>query len=250
MNGCGVAYKLTRPAMPGGPWTETILHSFTAKTGAIFPVGAPIFDGKGNLYGATQGGTADGHSLGSAAYRLTPPTTAGAVWNFRLLFSFGGPDTGPQAGMISHKSGRLYGTTGFGGEFGEGSVFELSPPVVPGDLWTENILYSFLGGADGSVPTANVIFDRVGNLYGTTQHGGEGGCASDTFAGCGTVFKLAPPATNGGNWTEMTLHRFDPTTTDGLLPSSGLLLWKNGVLFGVTPDGGRGKEGTVYGIVP
>ncbi len=250
-SGCGIAYRLTPPAAPGGAWTETVLHSFTAKKGAIFPVGAPVFDGKGNLYGATQGGAAIGHSLGASAYRLAAPAAVGDSWTFRVLYSFGGLGDGPEASLAFHNNGRLYGTTQFAGQFGQGSIFELVPPA-PGGVWAENILYSFDSVAnDGLQPLANVVFDYSGNLYGTTQYGGgNGDCNSTNVGGCGTVFKLAAPTTEGGAWTETILHSFDATTTDGELPSSGLLYWKNGVLFGVTADGGRGKEGTVYGIAP
>jgi hypothetical protein len=134
----------------------------------------------------------------------------------------------------------------------EGSVFELVPPPIPGDLWTENILHSFdTSTSDGFRPVARVVFDNAGNLYGTTQYGGgHGDCDSTNVGGCGTVFKLAPPTSEGGDWTETIVHSFDTTTTDGDVPSGGLLRWKNGVLFGVTFEGGRFQEGTVYGIVP
>jgi hypothetical protein len=256
MNGCGVVYKLTPSGTPGGAWTETVLHTFTVKTSAIVPVGALVFDGKGNLYGATLGAGADGRSLGAAAYRLTPPSTAGGSWNFRVLFPFGGPGQGPQDSLTFHNSGRLYGTTSNGGQFVAGSVFELVPPAVPGNTWTENVLYSFNGvPGDGLYPMANVVFDNAGSLYGTTPYGGSGPtvCLSD-ITGCGTVFKLSPPTTEGGNWAEAILHSFTPGTKvrapDGALPTRGLLYWKNGVLFGVTPDGGHGGEGTVFGVVP
>jgi hypothetical protein len=127
-------------------------------------------------------------------------------------------------------------------------------PPLPGGEWTKNILYSFNGVPnDGLQPLANVTFDNAGNIYGTTQYGGSGqaACLGDV-AGCGTAFKLAAPATEGGSWTETVLHSFPPpaVSPDGSEPNSGLLFWKNGVLFGVTPYGGRGGEGTVFGVVP
>ena len=255
MNGCGVLYKLAPPVTSGGAWTETVLHTFTVNTGAIVPVGAPVLDGRGNLYGATQGAAANGRALGAAAYRLTPPSTVGGSWNLRVLFPFGGLGEGPQDSLIFHNSGRLYGTTSYGGQFAAGSVFELVPPVVPGDTWTENVLYSFNGvPGDGLYPMAKVVFDNAGNLYGTTQYGGSGPatCLGD-ITGCGTVFKLTPPVSEGGDWTEAILHSFTAGTKvrapDGALPTGSLLRWKNGVVFGVTPDGGHGGEGTVYGII-
>jgi uncharacterized repeat protein (TIGR03803 family) len=249
----GVAYELTPPATQGAAWTETLIHSFTVKNGAFTPIGAPIFDGKGNMYGATQGGGANNHNIGAGVYRLTHPSTPGGSWIYRLLYSFGSPVDAPQASLVFHNNGRLYGTTQYGGQAGEGSVFELIPPVVAGDPWTQNVIHSFyLIPSDALQPVSGVVFDNKGNLYGTTPYGGDNGkCNSNqVIPGCGTVFKLAPPTEAGGDWTETILHSFDATSADGEIPLGGLLYWKNGVLYGSTSGGGRFHQGTVYGIVP
>lgn len=251
----GIAYRLTPPSTPGAAWTETVLHRFLVRDGAINPVGTPVFDASGNLYGATEGNEYDGHSLGTAAYRLNPPATGDGQWTFRLLYSFGGPTDAPQSGLTFHNSGRLFGTTESGGEFKQGSVFELAPPATVGGAWTENTLFSFYGVAgDGRNPVANVIFDKTGNLYGTTLYGGTGASSSSCYySGCGTVFELSPPASEGGDWTETILHSFPPPairSKDGSEPSSGLFLSTNNVLFGVTSYGGMGDEGTVFAVIP
>jgi uncharacterized repeat protein (TIGR03803 family) len=92
------------------------------------------------------------------------------------------------AGLIADSSGNLYGTTGFGGASGKGTVFKLTPGG------TETVLSSFTGGSDGAVPVAGLIADSSGNLYGTTVVGGSGtACpAVPNFnnPGCGVVFKL------------------------------------------------------------
>jgi hypothetical protein len=251
--GCGVVYELSPPATPGGAWTEKVLHAFKARQGAVYAVGTPIFDGKGNLYGATHAGPEDQHSIKGAAYRLTPPSTAGGSWVFKLLYSFSENDV-PQSSLTFHNNGRLYGTTVTGGIYHEGTVFELVPPAVAGDAWTESILHNFGNGTDGAEPLAKVVFDKAGNLYSTTAVGGSGGTDFEICQsrGCGTVFELSPPTSEGGDWTETILHSFAPPTpgTDGSLAVSGLMRWKNGVLFGVTPNGGRGSVGAVYGVVP
>ena len=249
----GVAYKLTPPATPGAAWTETVIHKFLARNGTVYPSGAPVFDANGNLYGGTGGGESISHSIGAAAYRLNPPATGSGLWTLRLLYSFGGPGDGPQNSLTFHNNGRLYGTTELGGDFGAGTVFELVFPVTAGGAWTENVLHSFNGVAgDGLYPMANVIFDKAGNLYGTTQDGGSGEPSYSCYnTGCGTVFELTPPATEGGDWTETTLHSFPPpTTTDGTEPDYGLFLARNGTLFGVTAEGGRGSEGAVFAVIP
>jgi hypothetical protein len=94
-------------------------------------------------------------------------------------------------------------------------------------------LYSFTGGADGSIPEAGLIMDSAGNLYGTTSNSQAGG--SD-----GTVFKLAPAA--GGGYTESTLHIF--AGVDGAVPVAGLIMDSAGNLYGTTKLGtGRGGVG-------
>jgi uncharacterized repeat protein (TIGR03803 family) len=78
----------------------------------------------------------------------------------------------PRAGLILDASGNLYGTTSSGGDLkvcndgGCGTVFELSP-LKDGSLH-ETVLHTFGSGSDGAVPWANLVFDALGNLYGTT----------------------------------------------------------------------------------
>src|SRR5882672_4513191 len=105
------------------------------------------------------------------------------------LYSFTGGTDGniPLAGLVSDAMGALYGTTSLGGTSGFGIAFKLTPPAQPGDPWTESVLHNFTTGTgDGFAPEGPLIFDKAGNLYGTTAGGG-------TF-GWGTVFELTPPA--------------------------------------------------------
>ena len=82
-------------------------------------------------------------------------------------------------------------------------VFELSPPTIADEAWTETVLHSFTAGipyvanSDGGNPRAALIADSKGNLFGTTEYGGA--------SGVGTVFELSPPANAGGAWTETVL---------------------------------------------
>jgi uncharacterized repeat protein (TIGR03803 family) len=62
-------------------------------------------------------------------------------------------------------------------------VFKLIPPRTPGGAWIEKTLHVF-NGSDGASPSAGVIFDRKGALYGTTESGGK--------YNAGTVFRLIP----------------------------------------------------------
>jgi uncharacterized repeat protein (TIGR03803 family) len=101
----------------------------------------------------------------------------------------------PMGNLVADSAGNLYGTTQEGGAFTNwGMVYELVRPVPPKTAWTETVLYSFTGGTDGSTPIAGLVFDKAGNLYGTTSKGGA--------SGDGVVFELLAPSTIGGKWSE------------------------------------------------
>lgn len=141
-----------------------------------------------------------------------------------VLYNFqGSPDgANPQGKLTPHK-GSFYGVTTAGGTGGLGTVFELTPNGVGG--WNENVLYSFCSlpsCADGSTPTyAYVIFDRLGNMYGTTWAGGG--------YNYGVVWELSP---SGSDWTETVLYNFQ--NGNGV---SGLVMDSSGKIFGCTYDG-------------
>lgn len=98
-----------------------------------------------------------------------------------MVYSFSGGTDGhmPTGNLVHDATGNLYGTTNNGGAFGHGNVYKLDPTTAQ-----LTVLYSFTGGADGDYPSAGVILDSAGNLYGTTLIGG-------TFYN-GTVFKIVP----------------------------------------------------------
>ena len=100
--------------------------------------------------------------------------------------------------LETDNAGNIYGTTVLGGEFGGGTVFQLSPTP---NGWEHAVLYSFTGGADGGEPYKGVTIDRRGNLYGTAVTGGSGGCEG----GCGVVYKLTK---SGGTWNQTVIHAF------------------------------------------
>jgi len=187
----GTVFSVTPPASPGGAWTENVLYTFTAGTGANPKAGVVIGAG-GVLYGTTYYGGAS--NLGTI-FNLRPPASPGGPWTRKVLHSFTGA-TGdgayPFAGVVIGSGGVLYGTTvGGGGSTactsgsapGCGTVFSLTPPASPGGAWTEGVLYSFTGG-DGSDPRAGVVIGPGGALYGTTAGGGG--------SNNGTVFALVP----------------------------------------------------------
>lgn len=178
--GGGTAFELSLIA--GGSWTETILHNFGNGTDGAQSVAGLTFDASGNLFGTTKiGGT---HHLGTV-FELSPATNA--TWTETVLDNFGsiGNGTGPRdsvASLVLDAAGNVFGTTLDGGAFGGGTVFELKPAINGG--WTESTLHSFGHNTDGVSPSANLIINSSGNLFGTTDRGG--------LYGRGTVFEIAP----------------------------------------------------------
>jgi uncharacterized repeat protein (TIGR03803 family) len=230
-SGCGTVFEL-QPSQSG--WTESVLYAFVgAGVDGANPLGSLVFDGSGSVYGTTS---TEGPGAGSA-FRLSP---SGGGWIFSLIYAFeessNQDGNNPYAGMIFDPAGNLYGTTSGGGQFGFGTVFELSPGL---DSWTETILYSFAGGTDGAKPEASVALDGSGKLYGTTF---AGGC---TKARCGTVFRLTP--SQGGQWTE-SLFRFPLPGTLGLEPTAPVILDAAGRVYGTTTTGGQANRGVAFKI--
>jgi len=165
--GCGVVYKLA-PSLDGS-WTESVLHSFSGTDGA-YPFAGLTLDAAGNLYGTTADGGAC--SLGGVfgcgvVFRLAP--NPDGSWTESVLHSFHGTDgDAPHYGLTFDEAGNLYGTTAYGGSFGYGVVFKLTPTTT---CWKETILHTFVGY--GKHPYAPLIFDRAGNLYGSVELGGS-----------------------------------------------------------------------------
>jgi uncharacterized repeat protein (TIGR03803 family) len=135
------------------------------------PYAGVVLNTAGNIYGATTGGGAA--TLGTV-YKLTPGS--GGDWAYSVLRSFTGRPDGatPYGTPVLDSAGNLYGTTYAGGTYNKGTVFMIAP--ASGGGWTERVLYSFKGGSDGVNPMAPVIFDQIGNLYGTTEIGGIANC--------------------------------------------------------------------------
>jgi uncharacterized repeat protein (TIGR03803 family) len=240
----GVVFELTHPTGSGGAWTETVLYTFTGGNDGQTPMSGVISNGRGTLYGTTSGGK----YLGGVVFRLSPPKPGGS-WTESTLYSFTGKlDGSAPSGLVIDSTGALYGTTPTGGQNGHGAVFKVSPPSGGGP-WTETVLYSFTGGSDGGYPAASLIFDGSGALYGTTMQGGTGLCyTGDILTYCGTVFKLTPPGTQGGDWQESVLYSF-LGGTDGELPQSNLVFDNSGALYG-TAEGGAYGNGTVFMLTP
>lgn len=268
----GTLFRLSPPPPDSTQWTFSLLHTFTGGVDGGTPNASLVSDG-GALYGTAQRGGPNWNQCG-VVYKLTPPASETGEWTqtvlhaFRYEYSGLGDGCNPGAGVIRDASGALYGTTIRGGKTypspccGYGSVFKLSPPPPGSSTWKETVLYRFAGGADGQVPVSELTRDGAGALYGTTLFGGKGTCTDDYFnvVGCGTVFKLTPPAAGDTRWAKATLYRF-AGGTNGAKPEGKLLLDAAGAIYGTSYQGGRGKCtdllsgaiigcGTVYKLTP
>jgi uncharacterized repeat protein (TIGR03803 family) len=231
----GTVFELMPKA--GGGWTEEVLHSFNRNgNDGVGPYAGVILDQAGNLYGTTVGG---GTYANGTAFELSPKASGG--WKEKILHSFNNNDgIGPQASLVFDSSGNLYGTTRIGGAHNYGAVFELAPKAD--GTWAEKVVHSFTFG-DGSNPEGSLIFDSLGNLYGTTFEGGAHNNA-------GVVFELSPKT-----GVEEVLHSFDPRNhLDGAGPTASLIFDASGNLYGTTSEGGTGTCkygcGTVFEITP
>lgn len=280
-NGQGTVFELTNS---NGVWNETILYNFAGGNDGASPAAAVVMDASGNLYGTTRLGGPDnagtvfelqpvngswqesilwtftgGNDGGSPQSPLTivgnaligaapgggafgggvvfALNQANGKWQEQVLYAFhGGNNDGqyPYSQLVL-KAGNIYGTTESGGPNAAGSVFELSRS---GSTWIETTLHFFTGNSDGSNPNAGVVFDKAGNMYGMTTSGGK--------YTSGTIFELSP---SNGSWTESILYNFTGGN-DGGFPAAGVIIDKNGNLFGTAFNGGTQGFGTVFQLTP
>jgi hypothetical protein len=183
--GCGIVFVILPPTTKGGAWTEKLLHRFNGQDGSNSAAGV-VFDVDGNLYGTTSFGPGP-YGL---VFELKKPSGTVHSWTETVLhaFSNGNDGSDPLAGVIFDTGGSLYGTTYSAGRF-SGALFRLKPPGPTGGSWAFSSLYGFTGSPDGAQPASNLVLDKDGNLYSTTQKGGTGACS---FYGCGAVFEVSP----------------------------------------------------------
>jgi uncharacterized repeat protein (TIGR03803 family) len=225
-NGFGTIFKIT----PNG--TLTTLHNFDGTDGEV-PNAALIQAANGDFYGTTSYGGAYGSGT---VFKITPSGTLTTLYSF--CGQSGCPDGQYSFGPLSQATnGDFYGTTFYGGAYGGGTIFKITPH---GALTTLYSFCSLSGCADGSNPYAPPVQATNGDLYGTTGYGGTSSACSTV--GCGTVFKI----TLSGTLT--TLHTFDGT--DGAELFAGLIQATNGDFYGVTFGGGANYSGTVFTITP
>jgi len=226
----GTVFKLSQR---NGAWVLTTLYSFPGYLGGAAPLGRVIFGPDGALYGTAS---IDGHcdECGVVVQLRPPAIPCGSLtcpWTATVIHMFMHNEIdgfGPTGDLIFDHAGNIYGTTSSGGQYGGGTVYELTPR---NGSWTETVLYSF-SGPDGYTPFSGVVFDNAGNLYGTTLYGGS--------SGDGVLFELSP---SGSGWTETLLHSFMDAnmSPNGSLPYAGLTPDGMGSFYGTTEEGGLGQ---------
>jgi uncharacterized repeat protein (TIGR03803 family) len=230
--GYGFVYNLTPESLNGATakqWHQNVLYQFQGAPDGAYPGnGDLLWDQQGNLYGVTSGG---GTSSAGTVYEMT---CSGKLCTEKALYSFLGGTDGkyPEYGVVFDTTGNLYGTTTAGGLYGYGTVFALK---YSNGSWTESVLYNFTGGNDGADPEAGVIFDRSGNLYGSTSSAGSG----DE----GTLFELSPA---GDTWSFNLLYSFPAEIYTGCGPKASLVMDSASNLYGTTACGDPDSFGNLF----
>jgi uncharacterized repeat protein (TIGR03803 family) len=241
--------------------TLTVVHNFAGGKDGAQPYTGVTFDPSGNLYGTTS---SDGLTdvLGGTVFQIAPGGTPTVLHVFtdiidkcckrngKLFKQDGGV---PIGNLTLDTAGNIYATTQQGCEGADGGgVFKLAPPAPGKTEWAETTLHCFVGTSnlnkqqDGFQPTAGVLIDAAGNLYGTTESGGT--------IGAGTVYKLSPPTGGKKKWTEQLLISFNGGS-DGIFPFGNLVADTQGNLYGTTMAGdpvnvNAMQIGGVYRLTP
>jgi hypothetical protein len=216
-SGCGTAFQLTPGS--GGTWTFETIHSFAGGTGDYgHSMARAAFDTAGNLWGTA-------FEWGPGGFGGVFELSAADNWNESLVYSFSNGEQ-PTAGLTA-REGSWYGTTQYGPGFvNNGTVFSLTPGA--NGQWNENVLHAFAAGADGFEPQTELVFDKLGNVYGSTPYGGPNGS--------GDIFELTP--VSGGHWKEQVIYNFPLFTLGGSYYPSTLIFDAHGNLYGTTAYGG------------
>ena len=167
----GTIFFLTPPSAPGGSWTENVGYRFSNRDEN--PSSGVVIDKTGALYGITY----------VEAYKFF----GGALTAIDSFSDIPPNGYAPTGGVILDRAGDVYGSTAAGGQYGDGTVYKLTAPS-----YSQTILHSFAGGTDGWNPEGPLTLGPRGELFGTTQIGGNQGCLQfeSGGTGCGTVFEV------------------------------------------------------------
>ena len=225
----GAVFEISKTGT-GYASTPTVLASFNSTDGSR-PNGL-VADAAGDLFGTTQGG---GKNSDGTVFEIARTGTSYASAPATLIAFAGGDGSSPAGALIADAAGDLFGVTQSGGQYNEGTVFEVVNTAT-GYASTPTTLFSF-DYSDGADPTSGLVADAAGNLFGTTFQGGT--------SGDGTVYEILNTSTGYAS-TPTTLVSFNTTT--GFFPSGGVIVDSAGNLFGTTEAGGSNDDGTVFRV--
>lgn len=172
--GCGVVFQLTPPAVSGGSWTETILYTFQDAPDGASPYNL-VLGSNGRLFGTA---CCHGTAKVSNIFELVPPAQGRTQWAKGVIFSFSNKIPGP-TNLAVGSNGVIYGAAFGEIDFSPGDVFQLTPPLTRGGMWT----YTSFSNLGHSRNPNGVTPGPFGAVYGTLN-GGD----SDP----GLVFELTP----------------------------------------------------------
>ena len=226
-------------------WVFQSLYDFHYLNDGHTPYAPLVFGPDGALYGTTaQGGELPFcyYQLGpcGTVFKVQPPPgpcrSTACLWNEAPIHWFGatraiGDGYGPNEIMFD-SAGNIYGTTLYGGRYGLGTAYELTPTP---NGWTENIIENFSGNGGPEDPSSGLTFDAAGNLYGTAAGGAYG-----------VVYELLR---SGQGWTEKTLYSFQGGN-DGAYPVGGLVFDAAGNAYGTTAGFYQSQPATVFELSP
>jgi uncharacterized repeat protein (TIGR03803 family) len=233
-------------ALTGFAWVSpctadnaTTIYQFKGGDDGTWPY-AGLLEYQGEFYGTTWKGGTSGYGT---IFKLTPPAKGQSAWTKTVLHNFTSKPDGayPWAGLIHGGNGNFYGTTNQGGEWGWGTIFQLSPPATPQGEWTVSTIYSFCsrsGCLDGTYPQASLLLGADGTLYGTTSKGGG------TNSGVVFRLKLGEPFSVIYDFCNLD------ACADGWYPVAELIADKQGALYGTTLYGGAHNSGTAFKLTP
>ncbi len=245
-NNGGTVFELVPSA---GTYAFHVVHAFCHDSvcpDGQLPNAGLIRDVNGNLYGLAEGGGAHGEG---SMFELSPNGTG---WTYKVLYNFcshtGCNDgvrplatlsyQGASTGTPYDGTSPVYGTTNGGGAHNEGVVFQLKPSTTR--FWTETTLHAFCSRtscADGGSPTAGVLVDGAGNVFGVS--------AQDGAHGYGIAYEI--PA--GGSFVVLYTFCQIGNCLDGAYPTD-IAFTDSGALIGTTLEGGSVFSGTIFRLVP
>jgi uncharacterized repeat protein (TIGR03803 family) len=244
--GYGTVYRLKPPANPNDPWIETVIYKFANGKDGAFPWGGVLRDMTGLLYGTTNlGGSPADRGV---VFRLTP-VPGQKIWDHTPLYRFKGAGDGGNPGYVdliaefdgSNNITALYGTAEsvtITNDQTCGVAYKLTTADQMAWSWSKIANFPCTGNR---FPRSGLAFangiDAMDGVYGVTRF---------SVGHFGSVFKLTPTT---GQWTRTTLWKFTDNDFDGDQPV-GAVTVLNGKIYGTTIQGGTGRSGTVFRVVP